>query len=87
MTVSNLLDLYTDYFIFSPIQTTSTGFSSMLDNSISHDKMTRLLSSNEINSKKIWYNVKPMCHEIQEEDSVLIIDDSIEEKNIQIKTH
>jgi hypothetical protein len=52
----------------------------MLDNSVSHDKITRLLAGGSINSKKLWQYVKPMCHEIQSDEGVLIIDDSVEEK-------
>ena len=80
MTVNNLTDLYTEYLIVSPTQTTATGFSRMLDNVISHDKITRLLSGGSINSKKLWQYVKPMCHDIQSDEGVLIIDDSVEEK-------
>ena len=52
----------------------------LTDNVVSHDKITRLLASSEINSKTLWEYVKPMCHEIRSEDAVLIFDDSIEEK-------
>ncbi len=80
MNTNNLLDLYTDYLIVNPGLTTATGLSSMLDNKVSHDKVTRLLSSGEINSAALWKIVKPMCHEISSADAVLVIDDSIEEK-------
>lgn len=80
MNVNNLTDLYTEYLIVSPTQATATGFSRMLDNAISHDKITRLLAGGSINSKKLWQYVKPMCHEIQSDNGVLIIDDSVEEK-------
>jgi hypothetical protein len=80
MAVNNLTDLYTEYLIVSPAQTTATGFSRMVDNVISHDKITRLLAGGSINSKQLWQYVKPMCHEIQSNEGVLIIDDSVEEK-------
>jgi hypothetical protein len=54
--------------------------SALLDNKISHDKITRLLSSATISSESLWQMVKPLCHEIRSEDAVLIFDDSIEEK-------
>jgi hypothetical protein len=54
--------------------------SALLDNQISHDKITRLLSSGYINSKLLWYMAKPICEEIAMDDTVLIIDDSIEAK-------
>lgn len=80
MSVNNLTDLYTEYLVVSSTQTTATGFSSMVNNVVSHDKITRLLSGGSINSKKLWQYVKPMCQEIQCNDSVIIIDDSVEEK-------
>lgn len=80
MNVNNLTDLYTDYLLVSPCLTTATGFSSLFGNEISHDKVTRLLSSGAISSKALWDIVKPMCHEIRSNDAVLIFDDSIEEK-------
>jgi hypothetical protein len=80
MTVNNLTDLYTEYLIVSPTQTTATGFSRMVDHAISHDEVTRLLGSGNISSKQLWEYVKPMCHEIQSKEGVLIIDDSVEEK-------
>lgn len=80
MNINNLTDLYTEYLIVSSTQTTATGFSRMVDNVISHDKITRLLAGGSIDSKYLWQYVKPMCHEIQSDEGVLIIDDSVEEK-------
>ncbi len=80
MDVHNIKDLYTDYLILSPDKTTATGLSALTDSLISHDKVTRLLSSGEMSSKALWEDVKPMCHEIRSEDAVLIFDDSVEEK-------
>lgn len=77
---SSLLDLYTDYLIAGFSQTTATGFSSVLDNQISHDMVTQLLNSGYISSRKLWSIVKPMCEEIEDENGALIIDDSIEAK-------
>jgi len=79
MNVNNLLDLYTDYLLITPKYATATGLSSVTGNQISHDKITRLLS-NDIDSSTLWNIVKPMIHEIQHADGVLIIDDSIEPK-------
>jgi len=76
----DLTDLYTDFLLVCPSQTTATGLSALLDNKISHDKITRLLSSTSISSEALWQMVKPLCHEIKSEEAVLIFDDSIEEK-------
>lgn len=75
-----LLDLYTDYLIAGVGQTTATGFSSVLNNHVSHDMATRLLNSGYISSRRLWGMVKPMCEEIEDENAVLIIDDSVEAK-------
>jgi hypothetical protein len=77
---SIVLDLYTDYLISSCGLATATSMSAVLDNQISHDRITRLLSSNYITSRRLWSEVKPMCREIEQDDAVLIIDDSIEAK-------
>ena len=54
----------------------------MLDGSVSHDKITRALSSGEYDSKYLWQHVKPMVSELtsSKETIVLCFDDSIEEK-------
>ena len=77
---SSLLDLYTDYLIAGVSQTTATGFSLVLNNQITHDMVTRLLSSGFISSQRLWSMAKSMCEEIEDENGVLIIDDSIEAK-------
>lgn len=82
MTVNNYINLYTDYLISSTSLVTSTGLSEILDGEISHDKLTRLLSNYDYDSKTLWQYVKPMVEEIisSEDVVVLAIDDSIEEK-------
>src|SRR5438034_1938593 len=75
-----LLDLYSDYLISSFGLTTATGLSALLDRAISHDKITRFLSGSDFTSADLWQLVKPLVRQIQSEEAVLIIDDSIEEK-------
>jgi hypothetical protein len=77
----DLLELYTDYLLSSFGYTTATGLSKMTGGAVSHDKITRFLSEQELNSPKLWRLVKPLVHESENKDSgVLIIDDTIEEK-------
>ena len=78
--MDNLTDLYTDYLLTSFRETTATGLSELVDNKISHDKITRLLSENEFSSKDLWKIVKKGVRSIESEDGVLIFDDTIEEK-------
>ncbi len=70
MNVNNLLDLYTDYLLVSPSYITATGLSKAIDNKVSHDKITRLLSHN-INNKTLWQEVKPLVHEINSYEGLL----------------
>ena len=77
----DLLDLYTDYLICSTEQTTATQLSRMLDGHVSHDQVTRFLSSQSFTDKDLWKLVKPTLRTIEsEEDGVLIFDDTIIEK-------
>ena len=75
-----LLDIYTDYLISSFGPVTATGLSSLLDGEISHDQVTRFLASTPKTSADLWRKVKPMVRQVESEDGVVIIDDSIEEK-------
>jgi len=74
------LELYVDYLISSFDATTATGLSGMLDGGVSHDAITRMLSSPSLTSKDLWLRAKPLVREIESDDGVLIIDDSLLEK-------
>ena len=76
----NYLEIYSDYLISSNSLATATGLSSMLDNEISHDKVTRFLSSEEFDSKRLWLSVKKEVRQIESNDACLIFDDTICEK-------
>jgi hypothetical protein len=76
---SRLLDLYTDYLLVSFGQTTATGLAALIPD-LSHDQVTRFLAGNSFSGKDLWKIVKPHLRQIQSEDAVLIIDDSVEEK-------
>lgn len=53
-----------------------------MEGAISHDKITRFLSTHIYDSKYLWNHVKPMVQEIisSEDEVILCFDDSIEEK-------
>lgn len=76
----SLLDLYVDYLISSFSYTTATGLSRLVDEEISHDTISRLLSGEAFGSSDLWHIAKPYVRKIESEDGVLILDDSIEEK-------
>ncbi len=80
--MENFADLYTDYLLSSTGLTTATGFSRMLEGAMSHDKITRQLTTGKFDSKYLWKVVKPMVQEIcsSAEPVIVGVDDSIEEK-------
>ncbi len=78
--MDEIAEIYSDYLIASFGLTTATGLSKLLDGEISHDKITRFLSSEKKTSKDLWQIVKPLVREIERDDAALILDDSIEEK-------
>ncbi|MBT9140766.1 MAG: hypothetical protein DDT30_01345 [Dehalococcoidia bacterium] len=51
-----------------------------MDNAVSHDQITRFLSSSDFGSPELWLLVKPTVRATESEDGVLIIDDTIQEK-------
>ncbi len=75
-----MLDIYTDYLICSFGQASATGLARLLSHEISHDAVTRFLSSEPKTSAALWHVVKPLVRAVEQDDGVLIVDDSIEEK-------
>jgi len=75
----NVLDVYTDYLISSFGLTTATGLSTLLGGTLSHDRISRFLKAPTQKSADLWKLVKPVVRQVQGEDGVLIIDDSVEE--------
>ena len=74
------IELYTDFLISNSGYATATGLSAIMDNSISHDQITRFLSKNEFDSKALWLKVKKVVRQIESNEGCLIFDDSIQEK-------
>ncbi len=74
------MDLYTDYLIPNFGQATATGLAKVSANAVSHDKITRLLSSNNFTSKNLCLKVKGLFRKYEREDSCLIFDDTIIKK-------
>lgn len=75
-----LLDLYSDYLISSFGQVTATGLSALLDEAVSHDKISRFLADREYTSKDRWQEVKSVVKEIESAEAVLMVDDTVQEK-------
>jgi hypothetical protein len=76
----DLLDLYSDYLLCSSRQVTATGLSELVDGAISHDKITRFLSSTVMDEKTLWKKVKRVVREYENDEACLIFDDTIIEK-------
>lgn len=75
-----MLDLYSDYLLWNFRLATATGLSDMVDGAVSHDKVTRFLSNDTFTSKELWKEVKSTVRQIENDDGVLLFDDTIEEK-------
>ena len=74
------LELYTDYLLSTFGAATATGLSAMVDGEVSHDRITRLLSKQEYTSRDLWLQVKAMVRQVENDQGVLIFDDTIQEK-------
>ena len=51
----------------------------MVDGEFSHDKVTRFLRQGDFDSKMLWKYVKSAVREHENQNGVLILDDSIED--------
>lgn len=76
--VEQLRDYYSDYLIVnqSGCHCTSLG----LELGLSHDRFTRMLNKEELDSKWLWSRCKFLVKRISSPEGVLVIDDTIEEK-------
>jgi hypothetical protein len=75
-----LLDLYTDYLVSSFSLATATGLSELVNGQYSHDQITRFLAQAEYSPKAYWRCIKPLVRRIEDDNALLIVDDTIEEK-------
>jgi len=74
-------DLYTNYLLTQNDKACATHLSSLLNNIISHDQVTRFLNKKLYTSKDLWlYLKKKILLDSKNNDGVLIFDDTISEK-------
>ena len=52
----------------------------MVNGKVSHDRIPRFLSGQEYPSRDLWLQVKAMVRKVEDAQSVLIFDDTIQEK-------
>ena len=76
----DMLDLYTDYLICQNHHATATGLSDMVDGEFSHDKVSRFLRFQNLDSKFLWHYVKSSIREKESAQGVFLLDDTIEDK-------
>jgi hypothetical protein len=76
----DILDLYSDYLLYSKGQTTATGLSELLADEISHDKISRFLSTETFDEKSLWKKIKKLVRAYEDETGCIIFDDTIIEK-------
>ncbi len=76
------LDLYTGYLLSSTGPTTANGLSRLVDRALSHDHITRWLSSAAWDSAQFWRAAKPLIRQAEsqrmgEDFAVFIVDDCV----------
>lgn len=77
---TKILDLYTDYLITSFSLVTATGLSAVVNEQYSHDQITRFLAKEGYSQKTYWQHIKSIVRQIEQDDGIIIVDDTIEEK-------
>jgi len=77
MKIAQVNDIYVDYLITQNGQSTATGCSKLINNDVKHDAFTRMLSAREYDSKFVWEENKTAIRKVQNNDGVLILDNTI----------
>lgn len=75
-----IMDLYSDYLLSSPTVVSALVLVQVLNNTYSHDKVTRMLAQAELSQQTFWKQVKGVIRQVESESGVISIDDTIEEK-------
>jgi len=77
MKLNAALDLYTDFLIVQNSLATSTGCAELINHKVKHDTFTRALSIQKYDSKFLWVNNSKLVRSIQNDNGVLILDNSV----------
>ena len=77
----DILDIYSDYLISQNQQATATGLAELLNGEISHDQVSRFLREETYGSRELWNYIKPQVRHHEGVDGVLLLDDTLSEKN------
>lgn len=81
MTLVAIRNTYVDYLLSTQGHISATDLSEVIDNKYSHDQISRMLYSADINDKKLYLQAKRVLKAHKSEGKkVLILDDSIQPK-------
>jgi hypothetical protein len=72
-----LIDIYSDYLLYSNGQTTATGLSNLLGGAVSHDTITRFVSTKPFDDKGLWRKVNKAVRAYEQEEACLLFDDTV----------
>jgi hypothetical protein len=75
-----LMDLYSDYLLSSPCSVSALTMVKMLNDSYSHDSVTRMLAQPELSQQEYWKQVKKVIRRLESDCGVISVDDSIQHK-------
>jgi hypothetical protein len=73
-------ELYVDYLIAHQGQVSAVDLSDVLDNTLSHDHITRMIAQPELDQKEFWKLVKPAVRRIENDGGCIVVDDFFVEK-------
>ncbi len=79
------MDLYSDYLLISPTVVPAIVTVKMLNDTYSHDVVTRMLAQPELSQQIFWKQVKKVICQVESEFGVISVDDSIEHKSHSTK--
>ena len=80
MKYAPVMDLYSDFLMTTPNIVSAGLLSEVLNKEHSHDKITRMLAQDILDQKAYWHGIKPTVRQIEKEDGLISIDDTLEEK-------
>lgn len=80
MKYAPVMDLYTDFLMTTPNDVSAGLLSDVLNKEHSHDKITRMLAQDILDQKAYWGTIKPTVRQIEKEEGLISIDDTLEEK-------
>jgi len=73
----DVIEFYKTYLLCSPSNVTATGISKALDEQVTHDYISDMLSQPGLNQKAYWKSIKPFVRQIEDDSGALSIDDFI----------